>query len=361
MSSLKILTVVGARPQFVKAAALSPCLARQGDVEEIIVHTGQHFDRDMSDIFFEELAISEPRFNLGIGGGSHGQNTGRMLEALELVMTEVKPDTVVVYGDTDSTLAAAISAAKLGITLAHVEAGLRSYRRAMPEEINRVLTDRIADVLYAPSAAAKSNLVREGCEPDRVVLCGDVMLDVVKRFQPVAEWRSDILERVSLGPGEYHVLTLHRKENVDDEERLRNIMQGVEASPLPIVFPVHPRTRKRLAEFGVVLPTRVIPIDPLGYLDALKLLANSRMVLTDSGGVQKEAYFLNRPCVTLRDETEWTELVEIGANVLVGADRQRIAAQLQLSRCLSAPAGLYGDGNAAELISSDLLQRAGGT
>lgn len=356
---LRILTVVGARPQFVKAAALSPALSRTPGVTEILVHTGQHFDAGMSDVFFEEMRIPAPTVNLGIGGGSHGENTGRMIEALERVFLAEGPDAVIVFGDTDSTLAAAIATSKLGILLVHVEAGLRSFRRSMPEEINRVVTDHVADVLYAPSNAAVGHLLREGIDAAKVVRSGDVMYDVVRRFERLAAERSTILAREGLAAGGFHLLTLHRKENTDDRATLARILDGLSASPVPIVFPMHPRTRKMIAHFGLSLPPGVRVLEPLGYLDTLQLLANARLVLTDSGGVQKEAYFVRRPCVTLRDETEWTELVDAGANVIVGSDAARIGAVVASEPWAVPGPGIYGDGDAADCIATDLRRRLG--
>lgn len=357
MPKIKLITVVGARPQFVKAAALSPSLARIPDIEEVLVHTGQHFDADMSDIFFEEMSLPAPRFNLGIGGGTHGQNTGRMIEAIESVLLTERPHAVIVYGDTDSTLAAALATTKLGIKLAHVEAGLRSFRREMPEEINRVLTDHVSDILYTPSASAISNLIREGIERQKIVASGDVMFDVVKRFEVISRTRSVVLRRLELEPRGYHVMTLHRKENTDDAGALRRILDGLRNSQLPIIFPMHPRTAKRLAEFDIKLPSCIRPIEPLGYLDTLQMLSNSQLVLTDSGGVQKEAYFVGRPCITLRDETEWVELVEAGANVLAGSDAERIERLLRRTAWDLPVAGLYGEGRAADIIADDLFMR----
>ena len=357
MRKLKIIVVVGARPQFVKAAALSPVLQSVGKIDEIILHTGQHFDVNMSDIFFQELLISPPKFNLGIGGGSHGENTGRMIEAIEKVLIAEHPDCVLVFGDTDSTLAAAIATSKLGIVLAHVEAGLRSFRRSMPEEINRILTDHVADVLYAPSTIAVNNLLHEGITKSKIVNTGDVMYDVVKRFSSLAEIKSTILKDLNLVPYAYNFLTMHRKENTDNPDILYRIIKGLEDSNLPIVFPVHPRTAKQLRTFGIQLPSSIIPINPLGYLDILKLQSHANIILTDSGGVQKEAYFLGRPCVTLRDETEWVELVECGANVLVGSDTKLIADLVQRKFDMFETNNLYGDGTAAQLISADLLKR----
>jgi UDP-GlcNAc3NAcA epimerase len=352
-----ILTVLGARPQFVKAAALSPKWRDFDAVNELIVHTGQHFDAQMSDVFFSEMNIPEPTINLGIGGGTHGQNTGRMIEAIERVLLDIKPTAVLVYGDTDSTLAASLATAKLAIPLAHVEAGLRSFRRAMPEEINRVMTDHLADVLYAPSEAAVRNLGCEGITGQRVQLSGDVMCDAVRRFSNISAARSNILAHIGMRPGQFHLMTLHRKENTDDKAVLSNILRGIAASEWPVVFPVHPRTRKMLNAFGLELPANVRPLEPLGYLDALALLASARLVLTDSGGMQKEAYFLSRPCVTLRDETEWVELVDVGANILAGANSELIADLVNREPWNIGSSAIYGDGNAAAIIAADLVGR----
>jgi UDP-GlcNAc3NAcA epimerase len=357
MQKIKIMTFVGARPQFVKAAALSPALMRYRQVEEMIIHTGQHFDANMSDVFFEEMSIPAPKINLGIGGGTHGQNTGRMIEAIEDVLLTERPDCVVVFGDTDSTLAAAIAAAKLGLMLVHIEAGLRSRRRAMPEEINRVLTDHVADVLYASSDLSKMNLHNEGVDASKVVVVGDVMCDVALRFKSVADAKSAILERLEIVPDAYNFMTMHRKENTDELQTLTRILDGLTDCDVPIVFPVHPRTKRRLEEFGLKLPNCILPIEPQGYMDTLKLISNARHVLTDSGGVQKEAYFLGRPCITLRDETEWVELVDIGANVLAGSDTFQIKQLLGSNDWGFAERGIYGDGHAAELIASDLVAR----
>lgn len=357
MTKLKLITVVGARPQFVKASALSPAFIRCQGIDELIVHTGQHFDANMSDVFFQELSIPPPYINLGIGGGTHGQNTGRIIESLEAVLMTEKPDCVLVFGDTDSTLAAAVATSKLGIMLAHVEAGLRSFRRSMPEEINRILTDHVADVLYAPSKAAVDNLKHEGISEKKIVNSGDVMYDVIKRFAVYAESHSTVLHNLGLSPGAYNFMTMHRKENTDNPDVLAHIVSGLSSSNLPIIFPVHPRTEKKFEEFGIRLPQCVRMIKPVGYFDALKLQSNANLVLTDSGGVQKEAYFLGRPCITLRDETEWIELVECGANVLVGSDSKLLADLLQRNYTGSQVSNLYGDGHAADLIVADLLTR----
>lgn len=359
--SFKVVTVVGARPQFVKAAAVSPCLRATGFIDESIVHTGQHFDHAMSDVFFQEMEIPRPSINLGIGGGTHGQNTGRMIEGLERVFTERRPDAVLIYGDTDSTLAAAIAASKLGLRLAHVEAGLRSFRRAMPEEINRVLTDHVSDILYAPSARAVELLAKEGIRGGQVVNSGDVMFDAVKRFSTLATVRSTVLARLGLRMGEYQLLTLHRKENVDNPVSLRGVLEAIGETAQPTVFLVHPRTAKMLAAFQIHVAPFIQLVAPVGYLDMIRLIQNCRLVLTDSGGLQKEAYFLGRPCITLRDETEWTELVEIGANVLVGSDPVRILSAIASMKTVGGvPDGFYGSGNAADLIALDLLSRLKG-
>lgn len=359
VNKIKIVTIVGARPQFVKAAVVSRALAAYPDMEEVLVHTGQHFDANMSDIFFTEMQIPLPRYNLQIGGGTHGENTGRMIEQIEKILISEAPQVVLLYGDTDSTLAGAIAAAKLVIPLVHIESGLRSYRRGMPEEINRVLTDRLADVLYAPSPAAVANLLQEGVPADRVLNTGDVMYDAVLLFKDIARTRSPVLGDLGLTAGSFLLLTLHRKENTDDPVALANIFAALGASGRAIVFPVHPRTRKRIAEQQVQIPDNVAVIDPLGYLDTLALLQGAAGLLTDSGGMQKEAYFLDRPCVTLRDETEWVELVECGANVLTGAKPERIAAALASRTSSPAPHGLYGNGDASTIIAADLRARFG--
>lgn len=354
----QVVTVVGARPQFVKAAAVSPSLLATGIIEESIIHTGQHFDHTMSDVFFEEMGIPNPTVNLGIGGGTHGQNTGRMIEALEKVLMEQRPDAVLVYGDTDSTLAAAIAASKLGLRLVHIEAGLRSFRRAMPEEINRVLTDHVSDILYAPSHRAVELLSREGIEGSKVVNAGDVMHDVALRFSSLSKERSLVLDRLGLHPLGYQLLTLHRKENVDDPTILQRVLSAIGSAVLPTVFLVHPRTAKMISEFGIQVPTNIRLINPVGYLDMLRLVQDCSLVLTDSGGLQKEAYFLGRACITLRDETEWIELVEAGVNRLTGTDPARIANAFDdMTTVGDMPKGIYGNGNAAEKIARDLAVR----
>ena len=347
---LKVLTVVGARPQFVKAAPLS--LALRARCEEILVHTGQHYDASMSDVFFEELQLPAPDHHLGIGGGPHGAQTGAMLAGLERVIGDVRPDAVLVYGDTNSTLAGALAAAKMRIPIAHVEAGLRSFNRDMPEEINRVLTDHLSTLLFVPSDTAVRQLAREGITAG-VHVVGDIMYDAVRMHRAHAMATSLYPAHLGLRPDGYYVATLHRAENVDDLTRLTSLVHALSSLDRPPVLPVHPRTRERLRAFKIDLPGGIRPIDPLGYVDMLALLAHSSAVLTDSGGVQKEAYYLEVPCVTLREETEWVETIDVGWNVLAGSDRARISAAVASAahmRRASHPE-LYGDGSAASRIA----------
>jgi UDP-GlcNAc3NAcA epimerase len=359
---VKLATVVGARPQFIKAAPVSRALAALG-IAEVIIHTGQHFDDAMSDVFFRELAVPAPRHHLGIGGLRHGAMTGRMLERIEQVLLREAPDGVLVYGDTNSTLAGALAAAKLRLRVAHVEAGLRSFNRAMPEEINRVLTDHAADLLFAPTRAAVDNLVREGIRRARIVRSGDVMYDAAIAFGRLAESRSRVLRALGLAPRSYVLATVHRAENTDDEARLRAIFRGLgQASRrCPVVLPLHPRTRRALKRLGIRGPDSLRVIEPVGFLDMMMLEKNARLIATDSGGVQKEAYFHRVPCVTLREETEWVELVAAGANRLAPPRSARAVARA-LESGLAAPArgfargGLYGKGDAAKVIAARLAR-----
>jgi len=360
---MKIVSIVGARPQFIKCAPVSRELRKEHD--EILVHTGQHYDHGMSEVFFEELAIPKPDYNLGIGSGTHGHQTGAMLGAIEDVLEEEEPDVVLVYGDTNSTLAGALAAAKLHIPVAHVEAGLRSFDRRMPEEVNRVLTDHCSDLLFCPTETAARNLAAEGIM-EGVFLVGDVMLDAMEYNRAVAEERSRILEDADVRPGEYLVVTVHRPSNTDSRENMAAILGALAEAGRPAVFPVHPRTRRYLGEYGLLaaMPENVRVTEPLGYLDMIRLMAHAAKILTDSGGVQKEAYMLGVPCITLRENTEWVETVEAGWNVLVGADRGEIVAMIRGF----APAGdqppLFGDGRAAPGIakvirSGDTISRPG--
>jgi UDP-GlcNAc3NAcA epimerase len=354
---MKIVTVLGARPQFIKAAAVSRVLAQAAGLEEVLVHTGQHYDDNMSDVFFTELDIPRPRYHLGIGSGSHGVQTGRMLEAIERVLQEEKPAVVLVYGDTNSTLAGALAAAKLHVPVAHVEAGLRSFNRQMPEEINRVLTDHMAEWLFAPTEAAVVNLKAEGVSEEKTLLAGDVMYDAALYYGSRAQ--EGCLDRLGVRSKEFVLTTIHRAENTDASDRLRSLFEGLSAvaAELPVVLPLHPRTRAVLQRAGLFerFSRRLRLCEPVGYLEMVALEKHARLIATDSGGVQKEAFFYRVPCVTLRDQTEWVELVELGWNRLVPprdaeAVRSGVLASLVEGACAQPPPGLYGEGQAATRI-----------
>jgi len=351
---VKILSVVGARPQFIKAGPLSGELRQHH--QEILVHTGQHYDYEMSELFFEELDLPAPDYHLGIGSGPHGAQTGAMLAAIETVLRKENPVVAIVYGDTNSTLAGALAAAKLNIPVAHVEAGLRSFNRAMPEEINRVLTDHLSTWLFAPSATAAEQLGREGISSG-IHVVGDIMLDALRRHRERALTRSGALERMRLPPQGYYVATIHRAENADDRQKLGALVEAMSRLDLPVVFPLHPRTRGRIVEFGLKPGGNVRTLEPVGYLDMLALQAQAACVLTDSGGMQKEAYYLGVPCVTLRDETEWVETVAAGWNTLAGTDPDRILTAVRERMRDGSPPPIYGDGTTARriaMILSDL-------
>lgn len=350
---MKTVTIVGARPQFIKAAAVSRAIAAHGGLREILVHTGQHYDANMSDVFFDELRIPRPDYYLGIGGGPHGQMTGRQLEKIEEVLMSERPDWVLVYGDTNSTLAGALAAVKLHIPVAHVEAGLRSFNRRMPEEINRVLTDHASDLLFAPTKTAVRNLANEGIAGDKVQQVGDVMYDAALFYRDLARaphW----FDGLNVPAGEFVLCTIHRAENTDDDARLRGIFRGLAESGLPVVLPLHPRTRAKIADAGIVPEANIHVVPPVGYLEMTWLETHCRIVATDSGGVQKEAYFHGKPCVTLREETEWVELVEAGANLLAGADPVRIALGLIETAIINFSTQLYGRADAASKIAEHL-------
>jgi UDP-N-acetylglucosamine 2-epimerase len=343
-----VVTVVGARPQFVKAAPLSRALRRR--VREVLVHTGQHYDKDMSQSFFDELDIPPPDRHLGIGSGPHGRMTGRMLEAVESVLEDVRPALVVVLGDTNSTLAGALAAAKMRIPVAHVEAGLRSFDMGMPEEVNRRVADHLSALLFCPTPAAVANLKGEGITRG-VFQVGDVMKDAVLQNLERARQREPA---AGVPAGGYHLATLHRQENVDDRARLSAIVGALEGLDRPVLWPVHPRTRSRLEEWGIRPGGSLRLRPPASYLEMLLLEDGARVILTDSGGVQKEAYLLGRPCVTLRETTEWVETVEAGANRLVGASAAKIrraVRDFEARRLRRPPAGRYGRGAAAEAIA----------
>ena len=356
---MKLLTIVGARPQFIKAAALSRALKKFPSIQEVIIHTGQHYDPQMSDIFFSEMEIPTPNYSLGIGGLSQGAMTGRMIEKIEEILLIEKPDWVLVFGDTNSTLAGAIAAVKLHIPIAHVEAGLRSYNRRMPEEINRSLTDQCAELLFAPSDESVNNLLREGILSAKIYVAGDIMLDAVNYYLRKAEQASTIIKDLELD--KFALATVHRAENTDSAEELRGIMQGLAkvSQSLPVIFPLHPRTehaiQTHLPDFK--FPETLRFIQPVGYFDMLSLQEKSSVILTDSGGIQKEAYWLDKPCITLRNETEWTELVEHGFNVLTGSSSHKIEQAFINSQTNPLPTrkNIYGDGHAAHFILSKIL------
>jgi UDP-GlcNAc3NAcA epimerase len=348
---MKLLTVIGARPQFIKAAAVSRVIAERNDITEVIVHTGQHYDANMSDVFFQELDIPSPDYHLGIGGGTHGAMTGKQLEAIESVLLEERPDIVLVYGDTNSTLAGALAAVKLHIPVSHVEAGLRSFNRRMPEEINRILTDHASDMLFAPTETAMRNLAHEGIPAERTHLVGDVMYDACLYYSVRAR-APDWFNALGVKEGEFVLATVHRAENTDDPARLAGILDGLGRCNRPVILPVHPRTVGRITDLSMTLSGSLHLMPPVGYLEMVWLEKHCALVATDSGGVQKEAYFHGKPCVTLRDETEWVELVDAGWNKLSGVDSNHIASLLGGAFHPDPSTDLFGVGNASARIAS---------
>lgn len=348
---MKILTVIGARPQFIKAAAVSNKLRKNH--EEVLVHTGQHYDNNMSDIFFDELGIPKPNYNLNIGSGNHGYQTGKMLMELESLYLKEKPDLVLVYGDTNSTLAGALAASKLLIPIAHIEAGLRSFNMKMPEEQNRVLTDHISKYLFAPTDTAIKNLKNENIT-ENVFNTGDVMFDAIKLFKEKALEASTVLIDNNISPNEYILSTIHRAENTNDINRLKNIINALNECEKNIVLPLHPRTHKFIKDYGLTINNNIKIIAPVGYLDMINLENNSQKIVTDSGGVQKEAYFLQKPCITMRDETEWIETVENGWNTIVGSNKEKILDAIINFNPKGEQKMVFGHGNAADIISEKL-------
>lgn len=353
---MKILTVIGARPQFIKASVVSKAIQSSSILDEKIIHTGQHFDANMSNVFFDQLGIPKPHYQLDINSGSHGSMTGRMLEQIEKICLAEQPDRLMVYGDTNSTLAGALAAAKLHIPVAHIEAGLRSFNMQMPEEINRILTDQISDILFCPTDTAVSNLKNEGFykKPVQVLNVGDVMQDSSLFFSERAVKGSSLIDVPNEG---FIVATLHRAENTDDAIRLKSIIEAlnyIHGHIRPVVLPLHPRTQKAVKALGLEL--KMLVLNPVGYLEMIWLLKHCDVVVSDSGGVQKEAFFFQKPCITLRDQTEWTELIEAGANILAGSDSKKIieSVEYMLEKEVSDPFNLYGGGNASQKIKEHL-------
>ncbi len=355
---MKILTILGARPQFIKAASVSREIAKHSSIEEMIIHTGQHYDVNMSEVFFKEMNIPEPKINLGISGQTHGTMTANMIAGLEPIFLDQKPDLIIVYGDTNSTLAGALTAVKLQIPIAHIEAGLRSFNMQMPEEINRILTDRISQYLFCPTTTAIKNLDNEGfrhldCE---VIFSGDVMQDSAIYYSKMSDNKSRIISKLDLS--KYLLCTVHRVENTDNIENLRAIIKAINTihKEIPVVFPLHPRTRKILESNALICDA--LMIDPVGYFDMIALIKNSSLVITDSGGLQKEAFFFKKCCLTLRNETEWVELVEGGFNILAGIQTENIISKVHemLNIHPDFEVNLYGNGNAAKVIVQNFLK-----
>ncbi|HBX53153.1 MAG: UDP-N-acetylglucosamine 2-epimerase [Bacteroidetes bacterium RIFOXYA12_FULL_35_11] len=344
---MKLITIIGARPQFIKAATVSRIIAATDGIEEIIVHTGQHYDANMSEIFFEELNIPKPKYNLEVGSGQHGAQTGAMLIKIEEVLLKEKPDAVLIYGDTNSTLAGAFAAVKLHIPIAHVEAGLRSFNRRMPEEINRIAADSISDILFAPTQTAINNLKNEGLEK-QTVYSGDVMYDSVLYYKKMILANQEHY-KTNIPNSPYFLATIHRAENTDNPENLKKIFAAFGKTDKPILLPIHPRTKKIITD-KFELPSNVSIINPVGYLEMLSLVIHSDKVLTDSGGLQKEAFFLDKPCITMREETEWVETLENGWNCIAGADTEKILAGINTPDPVIERGNHFGDGKAAEKI-----------
>lgn len=352
---MKIVTVIGARPQFIKAAPVSRVLRETHT--ELLVHTGQHYDANMSDIFFEELHIPKPDYNLGVGSGNHGKQTGEMLEKIEEIVLTEKPDYLMVYGDTNSTLAGALVAAKLHIPVIHIEAGLRSFNKKMPEEINRIMTDHVSEYLFCPTGTAVKNLKNENITHN-VYNIGDVMYDAVLFNRKLAQEKSTVLEVNGLEKKGYHLITIHRAENTDDLQNMKNILEAFSKISTMKVWPIHPRTKKKLADFGLDLndvPNLKV-IEPVGYLDMLTLESNAQKIITDSGGVQKEAYFMKVPCVTVREQTEWVETLEENANILAGTSVEKILTAVNQEVAPSYK-DVFGDGEAAKKIITYIENR----
>lgn len=357
----KVLTILGARPQFVKGAVLSRAISKNDHIQEVIVHTGQHFDQKMSDIFFEEMNIPSPDYNLNINSLSHGAMTGRMIEGIEEVILKEKPDALMVYGDTNSTIAGALAAKKLDIKVAHVEAGLRSFNMKMPEEINRILTDRISDLLLCPTQTAIDNLRKEGFDhiAAKIVLTGDIMFDAALYYAKLAQQKSTIIEDLDLSNKDFVLCTVHRQENTDDKNKLASIIQALNEinENTPVVFPLHPRTKKLLQQYNITCHCSII--DPVGYFDMIQLLKRARLVVTDSGGLQKEAYYFQKNSITLREQTEWVELIKNSYSMLTGSDIAKIREAYTIMMSKPTPEirkELFGDGHSADIMMEALLK-----
>lgn len=344
---MKIITVLGARPQFVKAATVSNKL-REKHIEKII-HTGQHYDENMSKVFFDELQIPVPDYNLNVGSGNHGFQTGHMLIKIEEILEKEKPDCLLVYGDTNSTIAGALAASKLHIPVAHIEAGLRSFNMRMPEEQNRILTDHISSLLLTPTNTATLNLKNEGIVKG-VYNTGDVMFDAILKFSELAKNKSGILNKIGDKSSDYILVTIHRAENTDNIERLKNIIEALNECGEKVVLPIHPRTKKFMESYKLKFNNNITLLEPVGFLDMMLLEKNSKKIVTDSGGIQKEAFFMEKPCITMRDETEWVETVKNGWNVIVGADKDKILYNIKNFKPVSVRENHFGDGNASGKI-----------
>jgi UDP-GlcNAc3NAcA epimerase len=357
---MKLLSIIGTRPQIIKASAFSKTIEETAEINEILVHTGQHYDRELSELFFDELGISPPKYNLGVGSSSHANQTAEMMIKIEELVEIESPDSLLVYGDTNSTLAGALVAAKSHIPLAHIESGLRSFNKLMPEEINRIVTDRLSDILFCPTEASMENLFKEGVRKEKVHLVGDVMYDACKNYTIIAEERSTIIGEMELNPKEFVLATIHRAENTDNEKVLTAIIDSLEnlANNIRVVLPLHPRTKGRIK---IRIGSNIDLINPVGYLDMIELERNSKAIITDSGGVQKEAFFHRVPCITIRSETEWVELVDLGWNKLIDPREIDLLEDRILLAVTNSSSGkdevdLYGGGNASEMIRDILVQ-----
>tara|TARA_B100001758_G_C18362516_1_gene586620 strand:+ start:154 stop:1218 length:1065 start_codon:yes stop_codon:yes gene_type:complete len=351
---MKIVTILGARPQFIKASSVSRHFLKLPKIIEVILHTGQHFDQNMSQVFFDQMGLQAPKYNLGIQSLSHGAMTGRQLEEIEKVLIKEIPDYVMVYGDTNSTLSGALASAKLNIPVIHIEAGLRSYNKSMPEEINRVLTDHVSELLFTPTKSGFNNLINEGVSKDKIHNFGDVMYDSAIFFSNQTANKNSIIEKLELRPLGYILATFHRQSNTNDLEKLKNIVRALSGSKLPVVLPLHPRTEAILNKNKIVLNNPIIPIDPVGYIEMINLEKNSYKIITDSGGVQKEAYFFGKNCIIVREETEWVELKKSNAHHLVGSDLNKITDLVNSPNINYKVEEIFGDGNASKKIVSKI-------